>query len=70
MSDRITHASDGTPSIERDHPDEDAPVDPPKCEYCQRELSPEEEERKQTICDVCRADIAERHDAEHIPLEN
>lgn len=26
MSDRITHASDGTPGIERDHPDENAPV--------------------------------------------
>lgn len=26
MSDHITHASDGTASIERDHPDEDAPL--------------------------------------------
>lgn len=35
MSDRITHASDGTPCIERDHPDEDAPD---RCDVCNGEL--------------------------------
>lgn len=35
MADRITHASDGTPGIERDHPDEDAPD---KCDVCHGEL--------------------------------
>lgn len=32
----ITHASDGTPGLERSHPDEDAPTDEGVCHDCGR----------------------------------